>query len=75
VWQWLRHRATLADGRAVTPELVRQLMDEELERIHRAVGSRAFTCGRFATARKLFEEVALQEDFPEFLTLPGYSLI
>nr|WP_245302165.1 malate synthase A [Symbiobacterium terraclitae] len=75
VWQWLRQRAALADGRRVTPELVRQLMDEELERIHRQVGSRAFTCGRFHAARQLFEAVAMKEDFPEFLTLPGYALI
>lgn len=75
VWQWLRQGAVLADGQPVTLALVRQLMDEELERIHRAVGSRAFTCGRFHAARQLFEAVALAEDFPEFLTLPGYALI
>nr|PZN72988.1 MAG: malate synthase A [Bacillota bacterium] len=75
VWQWVRHGATLADGRKVTRELVRTLIDEEMERIHRAVGSRAFTCGRFQTARQLFERVALADEFPEFLTLPGYDLI
>ena len=75
VWQWLRQGATLQDGRKVTPALVRELIDEELERIHRQVGSRAFTCGRFQSARKLFEQVALSEEFPEFLTLPGYDLI
>ncbi len=75
VWQWVRHGATLQDGRRVTPELVRELIEEEMERIHRQVGSRAFTCGRFQAARKLFEQVALSEEFPEFLTLPGYDLI
>lgn len=75
VWQWVQQGARLQDGRTVTPALVRQLIDEEMERIHRAVGSRAFTCGRFHSARMLFEEVSLQERFPEFLTLPGYALI
>ena len=33
VWQWIRHGATLDDGRTVTPELVRELETEELEKI------------------------------------------
>ena len=27
VWQWIRHEATLDDGRQITPELVRELED------------------------------------------------
>ena len=26
-------------------------------------------------ARRLFEQVALAEDFPDFLTLPAYALV
>ena len=33
VWQWVRHGAELDDGRKVTPELVRELEDSELEKI------------------------------------------
>jgi hypothetical protein len=28
-----------------------------------------------ATARDLFEQVALADDFPEFLTLPAYDVL
>jgi hypothetical protein len=28
-----------------------------------------------STRRKIFEDVALGDDFPEFLTLPAYELI
>jgi malate synthase len=56
VWQWARHRAQLEDGRTVTPELVREQADEGLDPI----------------ARELFEQVALGEEFVEFLTLPAY---
>jgi malate synthase len=59
VWQWLRHGARLDDGRAVTPDLVREVGDAELE--------------RGAPARELFDEVALGESFVDFLTLPGYD--
>ena len=38
VWQWIRHGAQLADGRTVTPELVRELEGEELEKIRGEIG-------------------------------------
>ena len=36
VWQWVRHRASLADGRIVDADLVRTLMAEEIDRLDRA---------------------------------------
>src|SRR5207237_2094453 len=38
VWQWVRHHARLAEGGEVTPELVRQIEDEELARLRAAYG-------------------------------------
>ncbi|CAA9404122.1 MAG: Malate synthase [uncultured Pseudonocardia sp.] len=32
-----------------------------------------FTAGRYDEARELFEQVALADDFVEFLTLPAYE--
>jgi malate synthase len=71
VWQWLHHRATLDDGRIVTPELVVQLADEELAKLPQA----SEPGRRFAEARQIFEEVSLSEEFVDFLTLPAYELI
>lgn len=62
IWQWLRHRAVLDDGRAVTPELVRQIIDEETAGLTGA-----------SEAREIFERVSLSDDFPEFLTLIAYE--
>jgi malate synthase len=73
VWQWVHHGATLSDGQRVTRELVRRLEDEELANIRAQVGEQAFSAGRFEEARTLFEEVALSEQFVEFLTLPAYG--
>src|SRR5512145_3055752 len=36
VWQWIRHRAALDDGRKVTPAMLRAVMDEELAPLRRA---------------------------------------
>jgi malate synthase len=76
VWQWIRHGATLHDGRPITPELVRRLAVDELERIRREVDDDEWfeTEGRPDLSRSLFENVALSGDrFVEFLTLPAYE--
>jgi malate synthase len=76
VWQWVHHGATLADGRRVTPELVRELALDELERIRGEIGDDEWfeTQGRPDLSRSLFERVALSgERFVEFLTLPAYE--
>ncbi len=75
IWQWIRHEATLEDGRVVTRELVRALLDEEMDRIHAAVGDEVWERGRPEETRALFEQVSLSDDFPEFLTIPAYALL
>jgi malate synthase len=75
VWQWIRHEATLDDGRTITPELVRELATSELEKIRSEIGDDEWfeREGRPDLSRTLFERVALSEDFVEFLTLPAYE--
>jgi len=75
VWQWVRHGAELGDGRKIGPELVRELEESELERIREEVGDDDwfYSEGRPELSRELFEQVALADDFPEFLTLPAYE--
>jgi hypothetical protein len=60
----------------VTPELVRSLASEVLERIRGEIGDDEwfFEQGRPDLSRSLFERVALSgEEFVEFLTLPAYE--
>jgi malate synthase len=75
VWQWIRHDAELDDGRPITPELVRELEESELDRIREEIGDDEwfYSEGRPDLSRELFEHVALADDFPEFLTLPAYE--
>ena len=70
VWQWLQRGARLADGRPVTRELVRRVVDEELAKLPAGEPGR-----RFAEARAIFEKVALGDEFVEFLTWPAYEYI
>jgi malate synthase len=75
IWQWVRHGARLEDGRVVTRELVRELLDEETEKIRRRVGEQTWAAGRPRETRRLFEQVALSQELIEFLTLPAYELL
>jgi malate synthase len=75
VWQWMRHGTTLTDGRVVTRELVRGLLDEEMARIRATVGEATWQAGRPDDTRRLFELASLADDLPEFLTLPAYELL
>ena len=75
VWQWLKAKATLNDGRIMTKELYGKLLDEELLKIEQYVGTEAFNKGRFEEALDIFNDLVLEEEFTEFLTLPAYQHI
>ena len=72
IWQWLHNDVNLAEGPQVTIELVERLIEEELGKIRDSYGD-AFDERRFAEAASLFKEVALADDYAEFLTLPAYE--
>jgi malate synthase len=72
VWQWLHNNVRLADGSTVTRELVEKIIDEELARVAEDRGD-AFAGGRWDDARALFTEMALADEYPDFLTLPAYQ--
>jgi malate synthase len=57
IWQWARHGKT-------TCAHVNELEDAETAQ---------FGEGRWGDARAVFDEVALGDEFPEFLTLPAYE--
>jgi malate synthase len=79
VWQWVHHHICFdvetdqgSQHRCVTPELVREVLDEiqaELE------AESSFPAETLKQAREVFEQVALDDDFVPFLTLPAYELL
>jgi malate synthase len=75
VWQWLHHRAVLDDGRPLTVERFRRVLDEEMDEIARALGDRRFHGGRFAEARALFDRLSTSPTLEEFLTVPAYEFL
>jgi len=75
IWQWVRHGATLKDGRTVTADLVREVLDQETAKIREQVGEDTWGAGRPRETREIFERVALSEELIEFLTLIAYEYL
>lgn len=75
VWQWIHLGAKLEDGRTVTAELFKALLDDEMTKLRAVLGAEAYDAGRFPEAIKLFSDMSLADTFDEFLTLPAYRLI
>jgi malate synthase len=75
IWQWIHHHVQLDDGRTVTPDLVRQILNEETEKIRLEVGAETWEAGRPDETRTIFERVALDDELTEFLTLEGYRYL
>src|SRR5438067_991831 len=68
VWQWIRNsHGVLSDGRKVTKELFRRVLQEELAKV------KAPANNKFNTACELFSRITTDDEFAEFLTLPGYD--
>jgi malate synthase len=49
------------------------VLAEELTKIEQAIGADRFAKGKFEIARDLFDKMTTDDDFAEFLTLPGYE--
>ena len=66
VWQWVKHTASLADGRPVTQDMVRKTIAEQ---------KNSLRGDRMAEAAEIFERMMTSADFAEFLTLEAYDYI
>jgi len=66
VWQWLHNDIELDTGDVVTRELVERLVEEEIAKLPGDPED-------YADARGTFVEVAVADEFAEFLTLPAYE--
>jgi malate synthase len=75
IWQWIKQAAKLDDGRVVTAQMFRTLLDEEMGALRETLPATAFEGGRFAEAVAIFTEMSLSDRFEEFLTLPAYRAL
>jgi malate synthase len=73
IWQWVHHKVTLAgpERTPVTAELVRRMLD----RTEKELAEAGYEPELIGNARGVFEQVALADEFINFLTLPAYELL
>jgi malate synthase len=76
LWQWV-HLPTgiLDEGRNVTIEMFRALLDEELDAIREAVGVERFTQGKYVTAAEFLDRITAGDEFLPFITTELYDLL
>ena len=75
VWQWLHHGAKLNDGRTVTLELVRETTASVLSNLRNQIGAATYDAGKFPLAAQLFEQMMVNDQLSEFLTLEAYRYL
>jgi malate synthase len=73
VWQWLHHGAKLSDGRTVTRELVRDTAASVLQSLELRLA--AAPQSKLRQAAELFDQMMLNQELAEFLTLEAYRFI
>jgi malate synthase len=69
LWQWRTHGVTTAEGDLITAEYYERIKAEELEKIG------GVETGRLADAVTVLDQLVLNDEFIEFLTIPAYALL
>src|SRR5689334_12810474 len=73
VWQWVRSpKGWLDDGRKVTLELFRTILEEELRRVSGQPGASGM---KFDDAAWLLDRLVSDDSFVDFLTEPAYEFV
>lgn len=75
IWQWLKHKAKLEDGRVIEEALVREMIGEEMAKLKQVIGADRYSGGHFKEAVELFLHVSVPPEFIDFLTLPAYPKV
>jgi malate synthase len=75
VWQWIKNKSVMEDGRVVSYELYKELLPSELDKIKAYVGESAFNAPTMNRAIALFDELIQVGEYKEFLTLDAYNEI
>ena len=63
IWQWLRYGATLDNGVKVTPQFFERALKEEMARVKKELGPRAYGQGRFPRSDQAVPAIVAVQGF------------
>jgi malate synthase len=73
LWQWAHAGTTTAEGTTIDADRVRAVVEEVYSELAIAWADQPDMMEHLDHARSLFEQVALADDFVDFLTIPAYE--
>jgi len=73
VWQWLKNRAIMNDGKRMNLGTFKQSLSMALASIKNEVGDDRWDNGNYHNSAILFERIVLANELPNFLTLIAYE--
>ena len=75
IWQWIQHKAQMTDGRQVSIDLYHQIKKEEMQALLASRGTDLESTKHIKLAETVLDELVLDTEFAEFLTLNAYLLL
>jgi malate synthase len=75
VWQWMHHGAQLSNGQKITAPMIRATIKTVIEQIRTNVGDVRYNQSKFPQAAQLFEQMMINPECKEFLTLEAYRYL
>ncbi len=75
LWQWLQNKVTLENGKQLNTNYYHKLAMEEFEKIKKLVGDENHEKQKYILAEQLLDQLVVNKNFVDFLTLPGYKYI
>ncbi|MBS1958342.1 MAG: malate synthase A [Bdellovibrionales bacterium] len=69
LWQWVHQSAGLADGQTLTAGLYKKIREQEFEKLKGPASP------HLAAAAKILDDLVLEQEFAEFLTLKAYNVL
>lgn len=75
LWQWIRHRAPLDDGRVIDPPLFREILRQECDGLRTDPPGSRRTAGNYDQAASLLDRLVTAPALEDFLTVVAYDLL
>jgi malate synthase len=75
IWQWIHYpKGTLDDGRKITVDMFRQLLDSDIQSLRQELGA-AYVQSRFDDAANILIRMTTSDKLAPFLTSEAYQLL